>query len=100
MSSPPAGSGRPMLTSPPTAWRRRSVCRSTAIRAPRHRAGMGENDRRRGMRVRRRRASFMSRTTAHGCTANMATPRINSATTTQMMKNYSRFSSWPLRRRH
>ena len=33
MSSPPAGSGRPTVTSPPTAWRRRSVCRSTAIRA-------------------------------------------------------------------
>ena len=33
MSSPPAGSGRPTVTSPPTAWRRRSVCRLTAIRA-------------------------------------------------------------------
>ena len=27
------GLGRPTVTSPPTAWRRRSVCRSTAIRA-------------------------------------------------------------------
>ena len=33
ISSPPAGSGRPTVTSLPTAWRRRSVCRSTAIRA-------------------------------------------------------------------
>src|SRR5262249_36935872 len=33
MSPPPAGSGRPTVTSPPTAWRRCSVCRSTAIRA-------------------------------------------------------------------
>jgi Probable molybdopterin binding domain len=33
MSSPPAGSGRPTVTSPPTAWRRRSVCQSTPIRA-------------------------------------------------------------------
>ena len=33
MSSPPAGLGRPTVTSPPTALRRRSVCRSTAIRA-------------------------------------------------------------------
>jgi hypothetical protein len=33
VSSAPAGSGQPMVTSPPTAWRRRSVCRSTAIRA-------------------------------------------------------------------
>jgi hypothetical protein len=32
MPSPPAGSGRPMVTSPPTAWRQ-SVCRSTPIRA-------------------------------------------------------------------
>jgi hypothetical protein len=31
--SPRAGSGRHTVTSPPTAWRRRSVCRSTAIRA-------------------------------------------------------------------
>ena len=29
MSSPPAGSGRPTVTSPPTAWRKHSVCRST-----------------------------------------------------------------------
>ena len=33
MSSPPAESGRPTVTSPPTAWRRRSVCRLTVIRA-------------------------------------------------------------------
>ena len=33
MSSRAAGSGRPTVTSPPTAWRRRSVCRSTGIRA-------------------------------------------------------------------
>ena len=33
MSSPPAGSGRPTVTSPPTAWRRHSVCRSIPIRA-------------------------------------------------------------------
>jgi len=33
MSSPPVGSGRPTVTSPPTAWRRRSVCRSIATRA-------------------------------------------------------------------
>jgi hypothetical protein len=33
MSSPPAGSSRPTVTSPPTAWRRRSVCQLTAIRA-------------------------------------------------------------------
>jgi hypothetical protein len=33
LSSPPAGSGRPTVTSPPTAWRRRSVCRSIPIRA-------------------------------------------------------------------
>jgi hypothetical protein len=33
MPSPPAGLGRPTVTSPPTAWRRRSVCRSTPIRA-------------------------------------------------------------------
>ena len=33
MFSSPAGSGRPTVTSPPTAWRRRSVCRLTAIRA-------------------------------------------------------------------
>jgi ABC-type uncharacterized transport system substrate-binding protein len=32
-TSPPAESGRPTVTSPPTARRRRSVCRSTAIRA-------------------------------------------------------------------
>jgi Probable molybdopterin binding domain len=31
--SPPAGSGRPTVTSPPPAWRRRSGCRSTPIRA-------------------------------------------------------------------
>jgi hypothetical protein len=33
MFSPLAGSGRATLTSPLSAWRRRSVCRSTAIRA-------------------------------------------------------------------
>src|ERR1700745_499581 len=33
ISLPPAGSGRPTVTSPPTAWRRRSVVRSRPIRA-------------------------------------------------------------------
>jgi hypothetical protein len=34
MSSPPVGSGRPTVISPPIAWLRRSLCRSKAIRAP------------------------------------------------------------------
>ena len=33
MSSPPAALGRPMTTSPLTAWPRRSECRSIPIRA-------------------------------------------------------------------
>jgi hypothetical protein len=45
MFSSPAGSGRPTVTSPPTAWRRRSVCRLTAIRARSPYCIMDEDDR-------------------------------------------------------